>query len=156
MHVFCDNMHCMEFQVCLWGALCACSGSKKLTVVDLASSCAAEVILRAGWEARLEMVCRKATETELTRQDGIESLLKAVEGTKYSYLLAMIIKAKASHVPAALIARAQTRLKGLEVAKPCEDVKTLKKKLSWGKVTQGEGEATESCCKLEGEWALSS
>ena len=51
---------------------------QKLTVVDLASETATEVTLGGGHEAALALSCRRATETELTRQDGTEALLRAV------------------------------------------------------------------------------
>ena len=98
----------------------------------------AEVSMGEGWEATLTVRCRKANERELTRQDGTEALLKAESGTKYSALQAAIVRAKASNVEAALIARATKKLSTLEVAKPC-DLATLKKKLRWKNVTVGEG-----------------
>jgi hypothetical protein len=147
------------------------TGHSRVTVVDLQTSCAAEVTLggaesspqRAsestvggmgargwlGWDVSLLVRCRPATEIELTRQEVVEALQKAMAGTKYSYLLATIVRAKASHVPAAMIASAQARLKTLEVAKPCDE-KALRRKLRWGAVTRGGGEATEVCCARPG------
>ena len=126
-----------------------CTERQKVTLVDLEREVAAEVSMGEGWEATLTVRCRKANERELTRQDGTEALLKAESGTKYSALQAAIVRAKASNVEAALIARATKKLSTLEVAKPC-DLATLKKKLRWKNVTVGEGEAVEQACELEG------
>jgi len=127
----------------------ACTERLKVTLVDLAKETAAEVSMGEGWEAKLAVKLRKATEIELTRQDGTEALLKAERGTKYSALNAAIIRAKATHVEAGLIARASKKLSTLEVAKPCDSA-TLKKILKWKKVTQGTGDSIISDCELDG------
>ena len=126
-----------------------CIERQRVTLVDLATKTAAEVRIREGWDAKLTVQLRKATEIELTRQDGTEALLKAERGTKYSALNAAIIRAKASRVEAALIARAAKKLNTLEVAKPC-DLATLKKILKWKNVTEGSGGPIIEQCELEG------
>eukprot|EP01043_Picozoa_sp_COSAG02_P026903 COSAG02_NODE_1563_length_11913_cov_6.216438_7_plen_859_part_00 len=126
-----------------------CMERQRVTLVDLAKETAAEVRMGEGWDAKLTVVLRKATEIELTRQDGTEALLKAEKGTKYSALNAAIIRAKASHVEAGLIARSTKRLSTLEVAKPCDSF-TLKKTLKWKNVTEGSGDSIIEQCNLEG------
>eukprot|EP01052_Picozoa_sp_SAG31_P003636 SAG31_NODE_142_length_22669_cov_18.630040_11_plen_181_part_00 len=71
------------------------------------------------------------------------------QGTKYSALNAAIVRAKASHVEAALIARATKKLGTLEVAKPC-DLQTCKKTVKWKNVTVGNGGPIENCCDMPG------
>jgi len=126
-----------------------CMERQRVTLVDLAKEIAAEVRMGEGWDAKLTVKLRKATEIELTRQDGTEALLKAEKGTKYSALNAAIIRAKASHVEAGLIARATKKLSTLEVAKPCDSA-TLKKILKWKNVTKGDGDSIIQSCELEG------
>ena len=123
-----------------------------MLLVDLSRGVTAEIGLTGSWQAALSVRFRPATELELTRQDATEALLKAERGTKYSALNAALIRAKASHVEAALIARAGRVLSTLEVAKPC-DLPTLRKKLRWRNVTEpgpGAAEVVAACCDRDG------
>ena len=120
----------------------------KVTLVDCATGDATDVSLSEGWTATLTLTCRKATAVELQRQDGTEALLRAEKGSKYSALLAQLIRARANHVEYALIDRAEKKLKQLKVVAPSSDL--MKKVLKWSKVTTGDGEAIETSCELEG------
>eukprot|EP01052_Picozoa_sp_SAG31_P003637 SAG31_NODE_142_length_22669_cov_18.630040_12_plen_312_part_00 len=68
----CTTRHCIERQ--------------KVSLTNLSTSTTCEISLGGGWEATLVVRSRKATELEMTRQDGTEALLKAEkvnEGTTH-------------------------------------------------------------------------
>lgn len=125
----------------------AMDGAKrqKVTLVDTESQIATVVRISDGWQASLEVECRKATEIEIKRQKGSRQLIKATNGSKYSYLNGQIVRAKASHVEMALIEKAVAKLKTLQVSAP--DVSKLKKALKWDKTTTGASDyiPTEEC-----------
>ena len=115
---------------------------QRVTVVDLASGLATDVSLGTGWAAVLSAKCRKAKERELRKQEATESLIKAEQGTKHSFLHSQILRARVASVELCLLERATAKLATLDVSAP----EGVAEALVWGKVTKGDGvEVGERC-----------
>jgi hypothetical protein len=120
---------------------------QKVTLVDTKLGVATDVRVSEGWKAELVVVCRKATTIEIQRHKAMRTLLKAEKGSKFSYLHAQIIRARAAHVELALLERASTKLKELKVVAP--NAAKLKKAFVWAKTTQApDATTTETRCEV--------
>eukprot|EP00966_Prymnesium_polylepis_P042568 989003-Prymnesium_polylepis.2 len=79
----------------------------------------------------------------------MENLLSTEGCTKFGYLHAQIVKARAQGVEQALLERFSQKLKTLKVGAP--DPLRVKRSLRWERVTTGaDDEPIEACCALDG------
>jgi len=98
----------------------------------------------AGGAAVLQLVLRKATETETRRADALESLAEAMQGDSYTRLHAQIVKGKARGVDTIRLKEAEQHLKTL--TPEGVEVDVLKAAMQWEYVTRGgEGITLDSC-----------
>ena len=123
---------------------------QRALVVDRKLKLAAEVRIAPGAHATAQVAVRPAKEAELRKAEATEDLLEAETGTKYSWLHACIVKARARGAEAVLLDRASGKLKTLQVSAP--DLGKMTKALRWQLVTTpaDPADVVRSVCEREG------
>jgi len=122
---------------------------QRVIVVDRKLKLAAEVRIAPGAHATAQVAVRAAKEAELRKAEATEDLLEAETGTKFSWLHACIVKARARGAEAVLLDRASGKLKTLQVSAP--DLGKMTKALRWQLVTTPADAADAAKCVCERE-----